>query len=344
MKAVVTGANGLIGSNLARELVRQGHSVRAVVRPTSDLRSLEGVEVEKRYGDILDTTTLETALKGCDILFHVAAVFSYWKYKPEEIITIAEQGTINIIEAAKRVGIKKIIFTSSSVVFGSTRNATILDEDNTAPEPNPPPYITAKIVQEKAGFKKAAELGIDCIAVCPTICVGPHDYGLSESNSIIVNYLNDPLKSTWPGGCNIVSVKDVADGHILAAEKGATGESYILGSQNMNWCEIHSMISGLCGVDGPLMTANHTTSYLAATYHELTSMLTGKRPLATRVQAKMVGRYYWYNHQKASAIGFNPMPARSALAGAVSWLAKSDHIHGSLRNNIRLSNEVYAQR
>ncbi len=344
MRAVVTGANGLIGSNLTRELIRQGHFVRAVVRPTSDLRSLEGLEVEKRHGDILDTTTLEKALEGCDVLFHVAAVFSYWKYKPEEIITIAEQGTINIIEAAKKSGIKKIIFTSSSVVFGSTRNATPLDEDSMSPEPSPPPYITAKIAQDKAGFKKAAELGLDCIAVCPTICVGPSDYGLSESNSIIVSYLNDPLKSTWPGGCNIVSVKDVAKGHILAAEKGTVGERYILGSQNVNWCEIHSMISELCGVDGPLMKANHTTSYLAATYHELTAMLTGKRPLATRAQAKMVGRYYWYHHQKASAIGFNPMPARDALADAISWLAKSDHIHGSLRNNIRLSEEVYAKR
>jgi dihydroflavonol-4-reductase len=344
MRALVTGANGLIGANLVRGLLNQGHWVRAFVRPTSDLRSLDGIEVELAFGDILESDTLIKAAKGCDVLFHVAAIFSYSRHKPEELITIARQGTINAVEAVKEAGIKRLVLTSSSVVFGSTLDPIPLDEGKRVPEPDPAPYVTSKILQEEVGFGRAAELGIDMIAACPTICVGPHDYGLSESNAIIVNYLKDPFKATWPGGCNIVSVHDVVQGHILLAERGQSGEHYLLGSQNLRWSKIHRIISEMCGIEGPLMTANHTSCYLAATVQELMSFFTHKRPLVSRVQAKMVGRYYWYRHDRAAMLGYNPMPARQALANAISWLVKSDHISGSLRTSMRLSQEVYDQR
>ena len=191
------------------------------------------------------------------------------------------------------------------------------------------------------GFEKAKALDIDMIAVCPTICVGPHDYGLSESNAMIINYLNDPFKSTWPGGCNIVSVRDVAEGHIRVAEKGQPGCRYLLGSENMEWSSIHRAISSMCGLGGPFMTAGHTSTYLAATLHEIMSIFTKRRPLVTREQAKMVGRYYWYDHRRAAALGYQPMPGRQALAEAISWLVKSPHVSGILRNSMTLSHEVY---
>jgi len=154
----------------------------------------------------------------------------------------------------------------------------------------------------------------------------------------------DPFKATWPGGCNIVSVHDVVQGHILIAERGQPGERYLLGSQNLKWSTIHSLISEMCGIEGPLMTANHTSCYLAATVHEIMSFFTNKRPLVSRDQAKMVGRYYWYHHDRAALLSYSPLPARQALANAISWLVKSDHISGSLRNTMTLSQEVYDQR
>jgi dihydroflavonol-4-reductase len=137
----------------------------------------------------------------------------------------------------------------------------------------------------------------------------------------------------------------VARGHVLAAEKGAPGERYVLGSENLEWADIHRAVSELCGVPGPFFFANHTGSYLAAAAHEALSMLTRKPPPTTRAQARMVGRYYWYRHDKAAAtLGFNPRPARRALAEAVSWLAAGPHVSRELRSTLKLSHEVYEAR
>ena len=344
MKAFVTGSNGLIGSNLVKTLLKQGHSVRAFVRETSDLRSLDGVLVDKYFGDILEIETLKKAMSGSDTVFHVASIFSY-SIKSDEIINIAIAGTINVLEAAKEAGVKKVILTSSSVIFGSTFNQTILDEENKAICNEEAPYVTAKILQEQEGFKRAAELGIDMVAVCPTICIGPNDCNLSESNRIIVNYLKDPFRTTWPGGCNIVSVYDVVDGHILAAEKGIPGKCYLLGSENLQWYEIHQTISEMCGVEGPFITSSCALAYLTATVHEVIGFFTNNKPVVSRVQAKMVGLYYWYSHNQAHEIGYSPkMNAREALANTISWLVKSRHISNGLRNALTLSTEIYNHR
>ncbi len=344
MKAIVTGANGLVGANLVRELLKEGHRVRAFVRSTSDLRSLEGLNAEIVTGDILDPATLVQASKGCQLMFHTAAVFSYSGYRKETLLKIATEGTRNAVEASKKARIKRMILTSSSVVMGSSEHPVIIDESKNIPEPDPGDYTLSKIEQEAAGFKRAKELGVDLVAVCPTLCVGPHDYRLGESNALIINYLNDPFRSTWPGGCNIVYAGDVARGHILAALKGRTGERYILGSENLLWRELHKMISEICGQQGPLMTASHTSSYLAGVTQELISQFTRRRPMVTRTQAKMVGRYYWYSHDKAAELGYSPIPVRKALVKAISWLVASHHVPASLRNTITLSEEVYKDR
>ncbi len=202
-------------------------------------------------------------------------------------------------------------------------------------------YSIAKAKQEKAGFVHAEKLGVELVAVSPTMSVGPHDYRLGPSNAIICAYLNDPFKVTFPGGINIVSVRDVARGHILLAESGRPGWRYVLGSENMEWSSVHRTISELCGVPGPNLHANHTTSYLAATAVEILAALTGKPPLSTRAQAKMVGRYYWYRHNRAAKLGYAPRPAREALADAIGWLLSTSHIPMTLRGTLTISPEVY---
>ena len=161
---------------------------------------------------------------------------------------------------------------------------------------------------------------------------------------MITNYLQDPLKATWIGGCNIVSVEDVAEGHLLAAEKGEPGTRYLVGSENLNWADVHRMLSGLTGLPGPLMTANHTSSYLAATWYEMVSHFTGEAPLTSRNQAKMVGKYYWYDCNRIHQLGYQPRSALQALAEAVSWLVTSEHISSDLRAQMKLAPEVYAAR
>jgi len=344
MKALVTGANGLIGANLVRELLSAGYDVRAFLRPTSDVRSLENLPIEIAHGDVLNGESLEAAMQGCDIVFHTAAVFSYWGMSPSSLEHLAVEGTTNVIEAAHKAGIRRVVFTSSSVVFGSSNRPLVRNETNHLDDADPPPYVLAKALQERAAFETANKLGIELVAACPTMTVGPYGYRLGPSNGLIVSYLRDEFRTTYPGGCNIVSAEDVAKGHRLAAEKGLPGERYLLGSENLKWQTIHGMISELCGVPGPYWKANHTLSFLAATGHELASRLTGTPPLVTRAQAGMVGQYYWYGHTKAAALGYQPIPARQALAQAISWLSSSPHISRQLRTRLQLSREVFQAR
>jgi len=342
-KALVTGANGLIGANLVRELLRDGYEVRALVRTSSDIRSLEGLDIDLAHGDVLEPDTLIKAAEGCDIAYHTAAVFTYWGDQAK-LERLAVEGTRNVIDAAHRAGIPRIIVTSSSVVFGSSNRPLIRNEQHSLDDHESAHYIFTKDAQERSAFEYADRVGIELLAVCPTMSVGPHGYRLGPSNGSIVAYLADSLRATFPGGCNVVSVKDVARGHIIVGEKGNAGERYCLGSENLEWSEIHRIVSNLCGLPEPYWKANHTISYLAASAYELSAKLTHKSPLTTRTQARMVGRYYWYEHKKAAALGYDPRPARVALAEAVSWLSSSQHISRQVRTTLRLSREVYQAR
>jgi dihydroflavonol-4-reductase len=344
MKALVTGANGLIGANLIRELLAQEYEVRAFVRRSSDLSSLAELPIEISYGDVRAGETLLPAIQGCDLVFHTASVFAYWGVTASDLESTAVEGTLQVLEACRTAGVRRVILTSSSVIFGSSIRPGLLNETSHLDDQDAPAYIHAKLKQEKAAFERAAELALELVAVCPTIVVGPNDVHLSPSNSIILTYLNDPFKLTYPGGCNIVSVRDVARGHILAAKSGRNGAGYLLGSENLEWSAIHRTISELCGVPGPFYQTNHTGSYLAATAAELQAWFTQSRPLTTRAQATMVGRYYWYSHDRMSALGYSPMSARRAMAEAIAWLVASKHVPQNLRITLQLSREVHAAR
>jgi dihydroflavonol-4-reductase len=336
MRAVVTGANGLIGAHLVRVLLAGGHTVNAFVRKSSDLRALDGMRVQFVYGDVLQPATLHRAFDGCEILFHAAAVYAYAGYTREQLVRVAVEGTRNILRAAREAGVRRVVLTSSSVVLGSSENPEVRNERHRMQDPNPAPYIVAKIAQEQAAFPLAKDLGLELIAVLPTITVGPHDSRLGPSNGMICSYLADPWKITWPGGCNIVAAEDVARGHLLAALHGEPGKRYVLGSENLEWPEIHRHISEIAHVDGPIFQANHTSAFLAATAQEIFARLTRTKPLTTRLQAAMVGRFYWYDHSAAARrFDYQPGLARVALAGAIEWLARSSHLPRWVRTRMR---------
>lgn len=344
MNALVTGASGLIGANLVRALLAEGHSVRAFVRATSNLRWLQGLPVEIVTGDILQPDSLAAAAQGCDVLYHAAAVFSYWGVDPDAMQQVAVTGTQNVVDAAQKAGVRRMVLTSSSVVLGSSARPVLRDETSPFRDADAPPYVHTKVAQERAAFERASQVGLELVAVCPTIVVGPYDTHLSPSNQVIVTYLSDPFKLTFPGGINIVSAADVARGHILAAKAGVPGSRYLLGSENLEWAAIHRLISELSGVPGPFLRTNHTGSYLAAVAAEMQSWWSKKPPLTTRAQASMVGRYYWYRHDSAAALGFQPAPARQALTEAIAWLAASPHISQEVRAQLTLHRDVYLAR
>lgn len=344
MKALVTGATGVVGSNLVRALLGAGHDVRVLVRPSSDLRSLRELPIELCEGDVLEPASLRHAAKGRAVVFHAAAIFSYWGHRAEEQRDLALRGTRNVLEAARRARAARVVVTSSSVVLGSTATRRILGEGDAVEEPQPSAYSVSKICQEKAAFEIGVELGLDVVAVCPTLVMGAFDYRLSPSNANVVNYLNDPFRSTFLGGCNIVSARDVAAGHILAAERGLAGCRYVLGAENLTWREVHGLISDLSGTFGPSLLLNHTASYLAAAAAEAAARLTGTQPMVTRDEARMSGRFYWYSHERIARLGYAPMSARGALAEAIAWLIARSYLSDAVTDKLALAPEVRAAR
>lgn len=343
MKALVTGATGLIGMHLVRDLLNHGHEVRAMVRTSGRRGLLAGIPVTVVVADILgDGDDLDGACAGCDVVFHTAAHFAYTGFSSGELHGTALTGTSNVLQACSRQGISRAIVTSSSVVFGYRELAISIDEHaDIQNADNEPPYVTAKIAQHCRTLELGTQLNLDVRLACPTMTLGPTSSRLGPSNGLIAAYLADPFGCTFPGGCNIVAARDVAIGHRLIAEGGTAGESYLLGSQNLTWRQIHTMIAELTGMAPPRMELNHTLTYLAAAADELRSAIKGHAPLSTREQASMVGRFYWYSHAKAAALGYSPMSARDALIETISWLATSPHISREVRAGMHLADDIH---
>jgi dihydroflavonol-4-reductase len=342
MKALVTGAAGLIGGHIVRALLAAGYDVRCLVRPTSRRDALSKLPVAWFVADVTQPSEeLDAACRGCDVVFNAAAHFAYAGVTAE-LHRTAIDGTDAVLRSCSRQGVDRIVVTSSSVVFGYSKYKTIIDESAKCPEHSGEPgYVAAKIAQHQHSLRLAARLRLDVRLACPTVTIGPTHARPGPSNGAIIAYLADPFSSTYPGGCNLVAACDVAAGHLAIAESGIAGESYLLGSANMTWRQVHSMIAELAGVPPPRIELNHTTAYLAATGEEIRAALAGRTALSTREQACMLGRYYWYSHSKAAELGYTPKPARIAMVQALSWLAGSPHVSREIRTRMRLSPEIY---
>ena len=351
MKALITGANGLIGANLARELQPRVSILRALVRRSSQLDALNGVEIECIVGDVLEKPEyLVPAMQGCEVVFHTAARFAYSGISSAELTRTAVVGTENVIRAAALAGVRRVVVTSSSIVFGSSAEPVVRDESDTIGAINEidgykeSDYAVSKVLQDEAASALGKRLSIEVVFACPTMSVGAHGTTLGPSNGIIVSYLSDPWRMTFPGGCNIASAQDVALGHWLAATRGKPYEHYLLGGENLTWEQIHKIVAEQCGVAPPRLRINHTLAFCAASIEEVRAKLTKRSPLTTLHQARMLGRYYWYAHAKAASLGYAPRSARSALAQACAWLSGSPHVSRELRATMLLGPEVYAAR
>lgn len=340
-KVLITGANGFIGSRVAAELLQAGYAVRGLVRESSDLRSLEGLDLELVRGDMLEPESLLPALKDIEWVFHTAGAFRYWGEGVDRLVRHATQGTENILRAAAKAGVQRVVLTSSSVSLGAPTEARAVDEAYQTAEAPENKYVASKREQERLAFQLAGHLGLELCAVCPTLTIGSPDYGPTESTRMVLSYLQDPMKTSWIGGCNLVAVEDVAWAHRLVAEKGEAGCRYLAGSDNIAWKTVHGWISELCGLPGPYLTTWHSSAYLGAALQEVWARLSGKPPLAGREQARMVGRYYWYRSDRLQELGYQPMPSREALAQALEGLVRSEHVAPALRAEMKLSEDIY---
>ena len=341
MRISVTGANGLLGAHVVRSLVASGHEPVAVVRRGADLRGLTGVDVPVARADILSPVALRRALEGTEAVIHCAAVYSYTH--DEAALTSANvEGTKRLMDAAADVGARRVVLTSSSVTCGSSTGPQQHTETDVTGAEWVPPYFRTKQRQEVAAAEVASTRGLELVVACPTVVLGGPDWRLVPSNAVIVRYLLDPTRTTFPGGCNVVAVGDVADGHVLLAERGTAGERYLLGGEDCSWRTLHSLISELAGIDGPHLTGSSSSAWVAASVAEGVARLTGRPALATRDEARTIGRWYWYSSGKAGELGYTARSARATVAGALAWLMTSPHVPRLVRELLTPADEVYA--
>ncbi len=331
MRVLVTGASGLLGANLIRELLGGGHRVRALVRSTSDTRGIDSLEVERVVGDVRDKIAVREAVDGCDVVFHAAAVFAYWGYSRDEMMDTVREGTGIVVEAVRDAKVPRMVLTSSTAIFGGNDSPESLDENSPAVEDRGPDYFQSKALQERIAVEMARELGVELIVVNPSLFVGPHDYKPSTSSQTLTGFLRDPLKMTYPGGVCLAHVADVARGHLIALEQGTPGERHIVGGENIEFRTLHDMLAVMTDGPGPRITMNRTLAVGGAALMELASMVTRRPPAATRALAGQVGRYFWYSSAKMRRMGYEHRTAKQTVRETLSWWIKSPHVNARER-------------
>ncbi len=320
MKTFITGATGFIGANIARELLKDGHEVRALVRRGSDISNLTGLDIELWQGDLLDHDSLMQGLRGCDTLFHAAADYRLWTRAPEEMYRINVDGTAAILEAALVNGLSKVVYTSSVGTLGNPGDGTPGTESTPVGMSDMVGhYKKSKFMAEREAEKFIAR-GLPLVIVNPSTPIGPMDVKPTPTGKIIVDFLKRKMPAYLDTGLNIIAVEDCARGHILAGQKGRIGEKYILGNTNLTLCAIFDQLEEITGLPAPRFKLPYTPILLAAYVNEGISKITGKEPLIPLAGVQMAAKFMYFDSSKAvRELGLPQNPVKEALKRAVEW-------------------------
>jgi len=319
-KAFVTGATGFIGASLVRELLERNCEVRVLVRPGSDRRNLDGLEVEFRQGDLRDGESLVNALSGCDTLFHAAADYRLWTRNPAAMYAVNVDGTRSILDAALKSGVSRVVYTSSVGTLGNPGNGTPGTEETPVSfEEMVGHYKKSKFLAEREA-ERFLKRGLPLVIVNPSTPVGRLDIKPTPTGKIIVDFLNRKMPAYLDTGLNLIDVEDCARGHVLAAEKGRVGEKYILGNDNLTLREIFALLEEISGLPAPRLKLPYTPILLAAHVNEALSRITGREPLIPLAGVQMAGKLMYFDSSKAvRELGLPRNPVRLALEKAVEW-------------------------
>ncbi len=330
MNCFVTGASGFIGANLVHELLARGHRVKVLLRGSSDTRGLAGADCERVRGDVNDLDSLKAGLRGCDWCFHVAASYHLWlrDYRPMYAANV--DGTRNVILAAAAAGCSRIVYTSTVGCIGlpPKKDGVMVPTDETAPVAEAQMsnhYKLSKWRAEQVALA-LARTGLPVVIVNPSAPVGPRDVKPTPTGQVIVDFLNRNMPAYLDTGLNWVHVRDVAVGHILAAEKGRVGERYILGHAEGNWTmrEAFAVLENLTGVPAPKMQVPYAVALGAAYVSEAISCFTHRPPKAPLAGVRMARYKMFFNPAKAiRELGLPQTPPRQALADAVAWFREN---------------------
>ncbi len=330
--AFLTGATGFVGASLARTLISRGFKVRTLVRKASRRDNLAGLDVELIEGDLGDVSALRAGCRGARYAFHVAADYRIWAPEPASLYASNVDGTVNLIRAARQEGCERIVHCSSVAAIRPPDGRSPVTEDShyARPEELVSDYKKSKYLGELEAMRLAKE-GAPVVVVNPSTPVGPGDIKPTPTGRIIVDFLNGRMPSYVDTGLNLVDVRDVAEGHLLAAQKGRVGERYILGGENVTLKGLLDTLAELTGLPGPAFKTPYAVAYAYGVLDTAFARAFGGEPRAPLDAVRMARHYMWFDSGKARReLGYSPAPARPALKAAVDWF----HEHGHARRPV----------
>ena len=330
MRAIVTGGAGFIGAHLVRQLIDEGVSVTVVERPGANLENLAGLQVPVFTADVSVPGAIRPAMDNCDVLFHLAANPHLWARDRGEFHRINTEGTMNVLASAREARIPRVIYTSTESIIGVSRNGLLCNEETPARARDMVgKYCLSKFLAEQAALEAAAH-GQDVLIVNPTIPVGPGDINRSPATRLLVDFVNGRVPAYMDCSLNLVSVCDVARGHILAMRRGASGRRYILGHENINLARLLELAGELCGRPAPRIRIPYAAGLLFAYLSEIVAdHITGREPAATVTGVKLTRRMAHLDCSRAHReLGFRPGDIRNAIIEAIVWYRQAGWIRG----------------
>jgi dihydroflavonol-4-reductase len=321
MKAFVTGATGFVGSHVARALAEQGAELRLLMRPTSRTDNIADLRAEVALGDLRDPDSLRNTMTGCEFVFHVAADYRIWVRDPMEMYRANVEGTKAIIAAARESGVRRVVYCSSVATMGFTRTGQIVDEDTPVSlNDMVGHYKRSKFLAEQVALE-AGRAGADVVVVNPTTPIGENDIKPTPTGRIIVDFLLRRFPAYVDTGLNLVDVKEVARGHLLAMERARPGERYILGGENLTLKEILDKLSGITALPSPTLKVPHLVAMTFAAFDQFfTGVVRNREPRATIDAVKMGRKKMFASSAKAEReLRYRVVPVENALRRAVEW-------------------------
>jgi dihydroflavonol-4-reductase len=327
MRALVTGATGFVGAAVARMLLREGWQVTALARPSSDRRNLRDLALRIAEGDLNDRASLDRALMDCQALFHVAADYRLGAPDPRELYQTNVEGTRNILDASRRAGLQRIVYTSSVATVGIPADGSPGNEDTPVSVADMiGHYKRSKFLAEQV-VREAAQSGAPVVIVNPSTPIGPGDVKPTPTGQIVLDAATGKMPAYVDTGLNIVHVDDVAAGHLLAYERGRPGERYILGGQDMTLREILIDIASLVGRKPPRVRLPTAVVLPIAYIAEGVARITGRPGRITLEGVRMSRKRMYFSSEKAQReLGYRSRAPREALQDAINWFREQGAI------------------
>lgn len=324
---LVTGVSGFLGSAVAARVAREGQRVRGLVRATSPRANLADFPGELVEGDLRDAAAVGAAMQGVTTLFHVAADYRLWARDSEEIVRNNREGTRIVMEAALAAGVERIVYTSSVSTLLPLKDGPS-DETHPATEQTVVgAYKRSKLVAERLVEAMVRDRGLPAVIVNPSTPIGPRDVKPTPTGRIIVEAANGKMPAFIDSGLNLVHVDDVAEGHLLARDRGAVGDRYVLGGQDVTLADMLRTIAGIVGRKPPTVALPRGPLFPLAWINERIAHVTGKEPFLTLDALRMAKYQMFYSSAKAeAALGYHARPHEEALADAIGWFRQAGMI------------------